>query len=170
MAVLISHIPENELDQFCALYYDYVFVKGYIEYLTETQNGNSMAVDLDIRYSYTYDTEKQYTKQTIQDIICLYGEVINERLKVEEYVRFNELVYEKAHVNRVADKQITKDGLHIVFALKVDCQTRLFIRQNVIEQIKDVAELPLINTWEDILDEGIKVQVQITKLCTCPKR
>ncbi len=65
------------------------------------------------------------------------------------------LKVEKAHVNRVADKQITKDGLHMVFALKVDFQTQLFIRQKVIQQIKDVAELPLINTWEDVLDEGI---------------
>lgn len=148
------HIPENELDQFYALYYDYVFVKGYKEYLTETQNGNCMAVDLDFRYSYD-KTEKQYTKQTIEDIICLYGEVIKEHLKVEENVPFNVFAYEKAHVNRVADKQIVKDGLHIVFAIKVDFQTQLFIRQKVLEQIKDVVELPLINTWEEVLDEGI---------------
>ncbi len=148
------HIPENKLDQFYTLYYNYVFVKGYKEYLTETQNGNSMAVDLDFRYSYD-TTEKQYTSQTIQDIICLYGQVIKEYLKVEENMPFNVYVYEKAHVNRIADKQITKDGLHIVFGLKVDFQTQLFIRQKVLEQIKDVVELPLINTWEDVLDEGI---------------
>jgi hypothetical protein len=112
------HIPENKLDPFYTLYYDNVFVKGYNEYLTETQNGNSMAVDLDFRYSYD-TTEKQYTKETIDDIVCLY-EVIKEHLKVEENVPFNVFVYEKAHVNRIADKQITKDGSHIVFALKVD--------------------------------------------------
>jgi hypothetical protein len=81
MAVLISSLlimsslkTENKLDhQFYALYYDYVFVKGYKEYLIETQNENSMAVDLDFRY-YWYDTtEKQYTAtEKIDDIICLY--------------------------------------------------------------------------------------------------
>jgi hypothetical protein len=102
------HIPENKLDQFYVLYYDYAFVKGYKEYLTETQNGNSMAVDLGFRYSYD-TTEKQYTKETIDDIVCLNSEVIKEHLKLEEDVPFNVYVYEKAHANRIADKQITKD-------------------------------------------------------------
>ncbi len=35
-----------------------------------------MAVDLDFRYSYD-TTKKQYTKEIIEDIICLYyGQVI----------------------------------------------------------------------------------------------
>jgi hypothetical protein len=51
-------------------------------------------------------------------------------------VPFNAVyVYEKSHINRIADKQITKDGLHLAFALKVDFQTQLFIRQKVLEEI-----------------------------------
>lgn len=148
------HIPKNDLDMFYELYYDYVFVKQKNEYLTEKQNGNAMVVDIDFRYSYD-TTEKQYTKQTIEDIIVLYGEVIKKVLNVEENIPFNVFVFEKQNVNRLADKQITKDGIHIMFGLKVDFIVQQEIRKEIIKEISDIIEIPLINTWEDVFDEGI---------------
>ena len=43
-------ISEEDLEDFYYKYYNQVFINNHLEYLTEKQSGNSIAVDLDFRY------------------------------------------------------------------------------------------------------------------------
>ncbi len=149
------HIPTNDLDTFYKSYYDHIFVKKRKEYLTEKQIENGpVLIDLDFRYNYNV-TERQHSTEHIQDIIGLYLDEINKLLQITSSVSFPIFVMEKPNVNRVADKQITKDGIHIIIGIQMDHTLQCMLREKIISVIGDIIELPLENTWENVLDEGI---------------
>jgi P4 family phage/plasmid primase-like protien len=62
---------------------------------------------------------------------------------------------EKPNVNRVADKELTKDGIHMIIGIQMDHTLQLMLRDNILQQIGDILDLPLTNSWENVLDEGI---------------
>jgi P4 family phage/plasmid primase-like protien len=62
---------------------------------------------------------------------------------------------EKSNVNRVVDKQITKDGIHMIIGIQMDNTLQMMLRDKILQQIGDIWELPLTNNWEDVLDKGI---------------
>jgi P4 family phage/plasmid primase-like protien len=148
-------IPNEELPLFYSLYYDNVFVKKNKEYLTEKQLENGpLAVDFDFRYSYDVDT-RQHTKEHIQDMILLYLEEIKGYFVFEENKPFDIFIFEKPNVNRLADKSLTKDGIHMIIGLQVDNIIQTMIRDKIIEKLPETWDLPLLNTWDSVLDEGI---------------
>ena len=61
------YIAPDELDTFFALYYDNIFLKNKMEYLTEKQleKGGPVLVDFDFRYHYDVET-RQHTEEHIQ--------------------------------------------------------------------------------------------------------
>ena len=149
-------IPKEELPVFYSLYYDNVFNKKRKEYLTERQSetGGPMAVDFDFRYNYDVDT-RQHTKEHIQDMILLYIETLKEFFLFEENKPFDIFIFEKPNVNRLEDKSVTKDGIHMVIGVQIDHTMQLMIRDKMITSLQEVWDLPLVNTWESVLDEGI---------------
>ena len=150
-------IPDDELYTFYHLYYDYVFVKKKKEYLTEKQleSGSCMVVDFDFRYEYGVD-ERQHTKEHIQDMVLLYLEELKQNFVFEEDKPFDIFIFEKPHVNRLEDKTITKDGIHMIISFQVDHVIQTMIREKMIEKLPEIwGDLPLINNWESVLDEGI---------------
>jgi P4 family phage/plasmid primase-like protien len=149
-------IPKEELKVFHSLYYDNVFVKKRKEYLTEKQleNVGPMAVDFDFRYSYDVET-RQHSKEHIQDMILLYLEEIKEYFIFEENKPFDIFIFEKPNVNRLEDKSLTKDGIHMIFGLQVEHIIQTMIREKMISKLPEIWELPLTNSWEAVLDEGI---------------
>jgi P4 family phage/plasmid primase-like protien len=149
-------IPKEELRVFHSLYYDSVFVKKRKEYLTEKQleNVGPMAVDFDFRYSYDVET-RQHSKEHIQDMVLLYLEEIKEYFIFEENKPFDIFIFEKPNVNRLADGSLTKDGIHMIFGIQVDHIIQTMLREKIIEKLAEIWELPLTNSWESVLDEGI---------------
>lgn len=149
-------IPKESKEQFYNLYYDSIFIKKRREYLTEKQleNGGPMAVDFDFRYNYDIDS-RQHTKEHIQDMIVLYLEELKEYFLFEENKPFNIYIFEKPNVNRLADKSITKDGIHMIIGFQVDHTIQLMIREKMIEKLLEIWDLPLVNEWDSVLDEGI---------------
>jgi P4 family phage/plasmid primase-like protien len=153
-------IDKEELPIFRRLYYEHVFVKGRKEYLTETQitslqDGNGpILVDLDFRYDYDV-TKRLHTSEHIQDLVQLYLEELKELLVFEENKSFPIFIMEKPNVNRVADKQITKDGIHMIIGIQMDHILQTILRDKILQEIGDIWELPLTNNWEDVLDKGI---------------
>jgi P4 family phage/plasmid primase-like protien len=151
------HIEPEELPTFYRLYYEHVFVKGRKEYLTEKQLANGtgpILIDFDFRYDYSV-TERQHTQEHVQDIIQLYLEELKELLVFEDNKSFPIFVMEKPHVNRVADKQLTKDGIHIIIGIQMDAVLQMILRDKILEKIGDIWELPLTNGWDTVLDDGI---------------
>jgi len=149
-------IPKEELQTFHSLYYDSIFVKKRKEYLTEkqTEHGGTMAVDFDFRYKYDVDS-RQHTKEHILDMILLYLEILKEFFMFEENKPFNLFIFEKPNVNRLSDGSLTKDGIHMIIGCQVDYTMQLMIREKMLGKLPETWDLPLINDYESVLDEGI---------------
>jgi phage/plasmid-associated DNA primase len=150
-------IEGEDLCKFLELYYNHVFLKGNKEYLTEKQleSGGPMAVDFDFRYSHDIDT-RQHTVKHIEDMILLYLEELKEVFLFEENKPFDIFIFEKPNVNRLEDGSLTKDGIHMIIGCKVEHKLQLIIRDKILTKLeKEWSDLPLINTWDSVLDEGI---------------
>ena len=149
-------IPKEELTTFYILYYDSIFVKKRKEYLTEKQleNGGPMAVDFDFRYSSDV-ISRQHTRENVSDMVCEYVEVLKECFIIQPDIPFSVYIFEKPNVNRLADGSLTKDGIHMIIGLQIDHTMQTIIRDKMIEKLPGIWELPLINSWDSVLDEGI---------------
>jgi P4 family phage/plasmid primase-like protien len=150
------HISPEELPVFYKLYYENVFVKNRKEYLTEKQleDNGPILVDLDFRYEFSV-TKRLHTPEHIQDMIELYLEQIKELFVFEEKKPFPIFIMEKPTVNRVVDKQITKDGIHMIIGIQMDRTLQLILREKIVKKLGTIWELPLTNDWDSVLDEGI---------------
>ena len=149
-------IPREELPTFYGLYYNHIFEKKYKEYLTEKQleSGGPMAVDFDFRYNSDIIT-RQHTREHVRDMICVYLDKLKEYFIFEESKPFSIYIFEKPNVNRLADNSLTKDGIHMIIGIQVDHIIQMMIREKMITELPEYWDLPLINTWESVLDEGI---------------
>ena len=149
-------IPREELDTFYRLYYESVFIKQRKEYLTERQldAAGPMAVDFDFRYNHDV-TSRQHTREHVCDMVCEYSELLKECYLIKPDIPFDVFVFEKPNVNRLADGSLTKDGIHMIVGMQIDHCMQTLIRDKMIEKLKDIWDLPLINTWDSVLDEGI---------------
>jgi P4 family phage/plasmid primase-like protien len=149
-------IPKEELPTFYNLYYNHIFEKKFKEYLTERQmeTGGPMAVDFDFRYNSDVIT-RQHTRQHVADMICLYLDQLKEYFIFEENKPFSIYIFEKPNVNRLADNSLTKDGIHMIIGIQVDHIIQTMIREKMITELPEYWDIPLINTWESVLDEGI---------------
>ena len=149
-------IPKEELSTFWKLYYDYVFIKKKKEYLTEKQlEVGPILVDFDFRYKYDV-VDRQHTSEQIHDMIILYLEKLKELLIITENKPFSIYVMEKPHVNRLEDKSLTKDGIHMIIGINMDHTLQMILREKILDEIQHSwSDLPLINSWDAVLDEGI---------------
>jgi P4 family phage/plasmid primase-like protien len=149
-------IPKEERDTFYSLYYNHIFEKKCKEYLTEKQleTNGPMAVDFDFRYNASV-IERQHSREHIRDMICVYLDELKEYFTFQENTPFPVYIFEKPNVNRLADGSLTKDGIHMIIGIQVDHVIQMMIREKMITTLPDYCDLPLINTWESVLDEGI---------------
>ena len=149
-------IPKEELNTFYSLYYTHIFGKKFKEYLTEKQleSGGPMAVDFDFRYSHD-TTERKHSRQHVTDIICVYLDELKEYYIFEENKPFSVYIFEKPNVNRLVDGSLTKDGIHMIIGIQCDLTIQTMIREKMITTLPEYCDLPLINTWDSVLDAGI---------------
>lgn len=149
-------IPPSELQTFYRLYCHHVFKLGKPEYLTEKQlqNGPPIAVDFDFRYDLSV-SEHQYGEGHITDIIELYMSEIKALLQIDENATISAFVMEKDNVNRVPEKQYTKDGIHIIFGVQMDHVMQQMLRDRILQKIPQICDIPITNSWDTVLDAGI---------------
>ena len=148
-------IQSNEWKDFMQMYYEHVIVKGNLEYLTEKQlveNGPIM-IDIDLRYDCDI-TEKQHSKDHLVDALMLYADKIAQLLDISAGATFDAFVMEKKDVNALENK--TKDGMHIIIGIQMHKALQVVLRKKVLPELKTIwDDLPVVNDWEDILDEGV---------------
>jgi len=149
-------IPKEDLDTFYGLYYTHIFEKKFKEYLTEKQldSGGPLLVDFDFRYNSSVIT-RQHTRQHVADMICVYLDELKEYYVFESNKPFSVYIFEKPNVNRLADGSLTKDGIHMIIGIQTDHVIQTMLREKMINILPEYSDLPLINTWESVLDEGI---------------
>lgn len=151
------NIPQEKYPEFLQLYHREVFIKGQPEYLTETQlEKGPLLVDVDFRHDYAITT-RQYTQEHIADLVYLYLAVFKTAFQLDDETEIQAYLFQKPTVNRVAEKQITKDGAHLIFSIACDHITQQLIRKKVVAQIEDVwgEDLHITNDWQSVFDEGI---------------
>ena len=147
----------NNNEEFLNHYFKQLKLGGNF-YLTEKQlnsDNRMLVVDLDFRYKPEVKT-RQHDNDTINDIIYLYADKINEIFKFDYHSKVIVFVMEKPNVNILEDK--TKDGIHIIFTLKMKTEEQMLLRKKMINHLKDIDifdNLKLTNSYDDVFDEGI---------------
>ena len=147
-------IPENELITFYKLYHEHVFINKNPEYLTEKQLEKSpILIDIDMRYREEV-TSKQHTKDHIIDMFMLYMNKILKICNINDGDEFPIYIMEKDNVNVLENK--TKDGIHVIIGASCNFAVKQLIREAVMYELKELwGDLPLTNTFEDLLDKGV---------------
>lgn len=153
-------VPADKMDEFWRLYYQQVFVQNVPEHLTETRTDNGpLLVDFDFRYPTTV-TSRPHTTDDIEAIVATY---LDELAHFFEFSQMKEpmriYVMEKPNIVRDAKKNIVKDGIHILFGLKMGFQLQTVLRDRMVIQMRSTVDLPLTNEWDKIIDEGISTGV-----------
>lgn len=152
------YIPDDELDMFHNLYFQDIIKKNKKEYLTESQFHNesaSIMIDLDLHFAFDLH-ERVYTRDHLDDLVDLYLAELSRIYQFDGDAAFSIFIFEKDAVNRVKEKNITKDGLHMKIGLQMEHAGQMILRKRVIEKISDCwGEFPIINTWEEVFDSGI---------------
>jgi P4 family phage/plasmid primase-like protien len=151
----VYNISDDEWKTFMQLYYQDVIVKGQLEYLTEKQlveNGPIM-IDIDFRYDKSV-TIREHKPEHIVDALAEYFDQISELVDVANGAVIDVFVMEKNDVNILEDK--TKDGIHIIIGMQMHKALQAILRTKMIPILKTTwDDLPVVNTWNDILDEGV---------------
>ena len=151
------NIENKDMKLFYKRYYSHVFKEKKEEYLTEKQlrDDGPIMIDLDLRYSKDI-SEKQHTPEHIIDIVMLYMDSCKKLIKIQHNTSIDVFVMEKNNVNMVKDKGITKDGIHIIIGLSMHKGLQVLLRNMVMEEISNIwDDLPITNSWDEVLDEGV---------------
>ena len=148
-------ITDEDNETFLNRYHQKVFVEGKLEYLTEKQLivDGPLLIDIDLRYKTTIQ-KKQHTTEHIIDGVMCYADKIEELLDITNNSEIDVFVMEKNDVNKLEDK--TKDGIHIIFGLQLHKGIQTMLRKRIIPELENIwGDLPITNTWEDVIDEGV---------------
>ena len=148
-------IPDSELEEFYKKYYNHAFVEGKQEYLTEIQlhDAGPILVDFDFKYDVCVE-ERQHTKDHVVDMVLLYMNTLKKILKINAGVEVPVFVFEKTTVNCKTD--LTKDGIHMIIGIHMERKQQMYLRSLILLELSSVwSDLPVTNSWEDIIDNSI---------------
>jgi len=165
------HIPDEELDTFYELYKRDLYDKKTRDYYTEKQRHTGpLAIDLDFHYNYEVE-ERQHTQEHVESMVL----DIFDRLKSIynfDSTPIKAFIMEKADVNRVHSKKITKDGIHMIINIEIDTPCLQHIRSCMMESYPDIlSDLPIVNetSWEGVIDNSIMTRKTGWQLYGCRK-
>lgn len=150
-------ISDAEWKSFMQMYHHHVFTNGNLEYLTEKHliEDGPILVDIDFRYPITITT-KQHSEDHIIDAVMLYADKISQLVDVSHGANIEVFVMEKPDVNVLVKESKTKDGIHIIFGLKMHKACQVLLRDKILTELQPIwDDLPITNSWDEILDEGV---------------
>ena len=101
------------------------------EYLTEKQKEDCYIGN---RFSFRYDDNIDERQHNSDDIINLKWTAVSMNELIELPLHFNIFVFEKPSVNNTPD--VTKDGIHILFGLRIKDEMKIALRNGVLEEEK----------------------------------
>jgi len=146
-------IPITDVDEFHKVYMKHVFEERKQAYLTEKQmEEGPILIDIDFRYDPAVE-ERIHTKEHIVDFLQYVLENINKIMNNnnKQIVCY---IFEKDNVN--IQEKTTKDGIHIMINIKMDYVMKHMLRNYLLKEIAEIwSDIPIINTWSDVLDEKV---------------
>ena len=146
---------ENE-EKFYEKYRKHLFKDRKQEFLTEKQHleAGPLCVDFDFRYESEIE-DRQHTEDHITDMVNSYITNLDNIYDIPEGTKIPVYIMEKDDVNTSLEN-VTKDGIHMIFGIHTERGVHIMLRNKMIRELSDMwDDLPLINTWEEVLDEGI---------------
>ena len=156
-------IVDSEYDEFMKLYYTTILKTGLTHNIIERQRTHKQVESghhlIDLDFNYAADrTPRLYTDQHIHDVITFTLEQYTKIFELDEDVQFTVAQMEKPSP-RVVTKNgttIVKDGIHLMFCVKISPYVQMYLRKELIDYISEKwTDLPIINTWEDVVDKAI---------------
>lgn len=150
-------ISKEELLEFLSIYGEHVFIHKKKEYLTEKQllKNGPLLVDMDFRYDKEIK-DRQHTKENKKNIVLSYLDEIKGLYTFTDAKPFYVYIMEKPNVNIDTDNSVTKDGIHILITIQMDRVMQLILREKMLQRLPSLlSNLPIVNTWEAVLDKGI---------------
>lgn len=150
-------IQDDKYPEFLNKYYDFVIDKKGKEYLTEKQLDENCPILVDIDFRYSFDVgERQHTTDHIIDLLQLYLEDLKKLVIFDDNVTFPIYILEKKNINKVTEKEITKDGIHIYIGIQLCHLLQCYLRERIVEKVHTIwSSLPITNDWDSVFDEGI---------------
>lgn len=147
-------IPDDTTKAFYEQYKKHVFQEKKDAYFTEKQlEKGKILIDLDFRYDKSVKT-KQHSQEHIEDLIEMILNGFSEMFQDIQEQNIVFYIFEKESVNECEDK--TKDGIHIMVNILCDVSTKRILRDYMVSQLPDIwDDLPLTNSWDDVVDEGV---------------
>ena len=123
------YIDDNEWSSFMKLYWKDIVSKKKTEYFTEKQMSENapIAVDLDLHFAYDL-SERVYEQDHLDDLVDVYLAELNTIFNFDANSAFSIFLFEKDNVNRVQDKNITKDGIHMIIGIQMDHKGQQILR------------------------------------------
>jgi hypothetical protein len=150
-------VPELDYTGLLNRYSREVLERGKMEFLTEAQliNNGPILVDFDFRFPFE-TTERQYTKEQLTILIEAYIDELSHIFDFDSGSTYKIYVLEKKSINRVQEKNITKDGIHLVIGISAERDMQILLRSRMITKLQEVcSNLPITNSWDNVLDKGI---------------
>lgn len=145
--------PDN-IDDFYNIYKKHVFIDKKQAYLTEKQLDNgAIAIDLDFRYDAEIE-DRQHDSTTIKNLVegILNYVPFIKQMKDDIVTCY---IFEKKHVN-TQDERYTKDGIHIIINISMDYTEKKILRSKILISLGTIlSNLPLINSYEEVIDDGV---------------
>lgn len=157
-------IPDDEYDQFLDIYRrDVVMRPGKYDTLTEAQLAESgpCLIDLDFRFPLSC-TERKFTSDHVDDLVGAYIQELMTMYQFDAESQFPIFFMEKAAPNPVAEKNVTKDGIHLIIGIQCDRRMQTILRRRMVDRLRDMwsnddAFRSQTNAWADVLDESISL-------------
>jgi len=151
------NIPDDKTDEFLELYYNYVFKSRNNAYLTEKHRENGpIVIDLDFRFD--GNCERRYTEEFIVKFLDIYNNALYSIIEPPQS-RCVAYIMEKENPVFQASKNITKDGLHIMYPhLVVEPNLQFAIRYATImnPEIKNLFDsIGITNSVDDVFDKCV---------------
>lgn len=144
-----------ENSEFYKNYYNSIIENDGDEYITECQliEDGPLLIDIDLRYNNTV-SKRQHNDEHILDLIVLYADKISEIYQIEDKSQFNVYVLHKPNI--VKKDNLTKDGIHIIFTIKMHKAVQVIIRESVINEISSMwDDLNIVNDYNEVFDIGV---------------
>ena len=152
------YIPYDNTQEFIRLYYEHLEKGGNLHLTEKHKHISPVLIDLDFRYNKQSDgVSRVYTQKHLKDFTTAYMKCLNEYVEVKN----DTLIYvlEKPSAHYDAEKNIVKDGIHIIIPSIVTTPTVQFqVRDMVLKSdiIPTVfKDCKFTNIAQDIFDHNV---------------
>ncbi len=151
----------SENDYFLKLYCNWIFKYEHKLYLTEKHNPVKcpVLIDLDFRYECDGTENRVYSDEDILFFIEKYIQIISSYLEITDNQKETFIMEKSKPLAHETEKEIMKDGVHIIIPNIVTTYDVLHLVRNDIINDKEVISrfenLGFINPISDIVDKAV---------------